>query len=876
MFARSMIDVTVGAPRRAWTDAALALSLTAAVAAACSPTPGAPTETICLPGAPCGNTSDVGLPGDGIQTGATSDAADAGQADTSGTDDAVPGTDAGSGDGIVVKTDTVTVGPVAKFVGYPSNELRIRIVGPTGRGHAVVSGAIVEVAGVLFGHADEVVWSTESGASGKAHGAPFFQTDPISLVPGDNVVTVTAKNKVESVTDRVVVTYNPAFTFPDRLRAQPRVLKKGKATAVHAVVALGKASNVVKGSVRLFRVDANGNTVTDFGKQNELVDDGNLATNGDEIKGDGLYSKKVTINDAGAGSVLLRASVQVQLGGLTTTAFTDVVQLDVVEDIVAGDCDAAMAALDDAKAAADAAGGGTAGQAAAVDALKKNGAVDQAGAGSTADGGAWVRFKSGLLGAVNLNGANTRGGGGADGSATAAGLDEALSTVQLQSKRALMLDPFAKSLGDNEVTAATKQMTQTACPAYTIEAFKDTTADLHWFRRLYDYGIVALASHGDVQFKGLDAANKTGYGWQHNGSQEVLWTGHAVSCGYFGANGAPQKACGEKSPCGPESECFLNQAGGQGVCIDHLTADLRRGRVILGSDGRYGILPSFIGRHADRSLPRSLLYLGACRSLWNGTFAGELIAAGAATVLGYNGTVSNSFATKWGTTFFANLIDQKQLSGVAHVQIADPEHPTTSFSLVGAGNLDAAYSAILNQSWESGDLQGWIRNGDGRVVSKFGSALPVAGKFMGIISTGLGYTQQTGEVKQKFCIPPGKTKFSMWWKYYSAEFEEFCGSQYQDQFLAKFEAVIGGKAANKTVVDAKIDNLCKNGNQYKGLTPADLNFDQPGVFMTPWVNSTVDISPFAGNGNVTLRFFTTDAGDGIYDTAIVVDNLEFE
>jgi len=377
-----------------------------------------------------------------------------------------------------------------------------------------------------------------------------------------------------------------------------------------------------------------------------------------------------------------------------------------------------------------------------------------------------------------------------------------------------------------------------------------------------------VAGHGDAYFKELAAAHKTEYEWSHLGSQEVLWTGQPIACNYFGAGGAPAATCSANKQCGPESECFP----GTSECVDHLTADLRRGRVILGSDGTYGVTPAFLRRHAEQPYPRSLVYLGTCRSVWNGSLAGELIAAGAAAVVGYNGLVSNQFATKWGTTFFANLIDQKQQSGVAHVQIEDTANPGTFFSLVGAANLDAAFADIINPSWESGNLQGWLKVGDGRVIAKLGSALPVAGKFMGIISTGLGYTQQTGEIKQKFCIPAGKSKFSFWWKYYSEEFEEYCGSQFQDQFRARFEHKLG----TKTVVDVKIDDLCKNGKQFKGLTPADLGFDVGGVYMTPWVESTVDITPFAGNGNVTMQLFTTDAGDGAYDTAILMDKLEFE
>jgi len=856
MFARPSFAVT----------ARVLLALVTVGALACSSSAVSPAASAnCLPGSlnpACANqdAANVDLSGDATPVGKDA---------TAGTED--------NGTTVIPGTDTVS-GPVAKVPGYAASELGVRIVGPSGRGHAVVSGAIAEVSGVVFGGADSVTWQTTNGASGSTFGAPFFQSDPITLTPGDNVVTITAKNATQTATDSIIITYNPAFSFHDRLHADPRVLTVNKATAVHAIVSLGKAANIVLGSVKLFRVDDAGNTTAQLGS---MVDDGDLATSGDAIKQDGNYTKKVQLKETASGRVRLRASVQVQSGGQTYTAFTDIVEIDAVAPVTGADCDGAVAAIGAAKAAATAAGGGTAGQIAAIAALKADPTVDAAGPAAASGSGAWVRFKTGLLGTVAVRADGNRGGSGGDATQPASAADLALTHVQVQSKRALLLDPFATTLGADEVAATAKMMADIACPAYTVDSAKNGDANMRYYRDMYNYGVIAMATHGDAYFGDLPADIQAGYGWKHVGAQEVLWTGHKITCSYFGSAGAPQTECSEIKACGPESECFINANGGKGVCVDHLTADLRRGRVVFGSDGTYGITPAFIRQHAEDPYPRSMIYLGACRSMWNGTMASELFAAGAAAIAGFNGYVANEFATKWGTTFFSNLISQKQLSGVAYVQIEDALNPGTSFTMVGAHNLDAAYSDLINSSWETGNIQGWIRSGDGRVISKLGAAVPVAGKFMGIVSTGLGYSAQNGELKQKFCIPAGKNTFSFWWKYYSEEFKEYCGSAYQDEFLCRLE----GKVGQKTVVDAKVDDLCDKGKlqaQYKiGLTLSDIGFDQSsagniGVYMTPWINSTADVTPFAGNGNVTLRLFTTDVGDSIYDTAVLLDKVEIQ
>lgn len=775
--------------------------------------------------------------------------------------------------------------PASNFVGYASKELRVRIVGPSGRRHAVVSGAVVDVAGVLFGDADELTWSHSNGAGASCYGSPFFQTGKIQLLPGDNEIVVTAKKGDEIATDKITVTYNPVFQFADRLRVEPRVLKVGKGGSVHATVNLGKATNFVGGSLKVFRVDEVGNQLANFGP---MVDDGNLGTSGDEIKGDGIYSQKFKISDSTPGTARIRASLLYKVGAQQFAIFTDIATVDIVEDLTTTECQDLQGALNDAKAAAAGAGSTSAAIAAAKNSLDANGLVESAG--PNADGsGVWVRFKSGVLGMVDLSPAGTRGGAGAAGGSRydsveeTAGMNAALSTLRVASKRALLLDPYASEFGADEVQKAKETMEQNACPAYTLQDDKVQTgkeAHLGWFRRLYDYGIIAAATHGNAGFDGISPGARKSYGWPERGSEEVVWTGHPIDCGYFPKAAAGQ-TCTESVACGPESECFLNQTGGKGVCVDHLTADLRRGRVVFGAGGTYGVTPAFFARHAVRDLPRSLVYLGACSTVWNGSLAAELFAAGAATVVGYSGVVANDFATKWGSTFFANVIGQKQLSGVAHVQIEDPTHPGTFFRLIGAQNLDAAFSDLINASWESGDITGWIKNGDGRVIARLGTTIPVGGKFMAILSTGLGYTAQTGGLEQKFCVQPGQKKMTFWWKFYSEEFKEYCGSQYQDSFRAELVA----KAGKKTIINAKVDDLCDKGScgfssgcggQYKGLDPADVSFDQGGVYMTPWVKAEADVAPFVGNGNVTLKLFATDVGDSIYDTAILVDKIDFE
>ena len=156
------------------------------------------------------------------------------------------------------------------------------------------------------------------------------------------------------------------------------------------------------------------------------------------------------------------------------------------------------------------------------------------------------------------------------------------------------------------------------------------------------------------------------------------------------------------------------------------------------------------------------------------------------------------------------------------------------------------------------------------------------GKYMGILSTGMGYTQEIGELEQSFCVPGDITQFSFWWKFYSEEFTEFCGSAYQDAFEATMTGEIDGTPATLSLVSTNIDKLCPPsectgcGEMYETLVQSDVLFDQDGVWNTEWRKVTMDISQFSGQGPVSLRFFTSDTQDSIYDTAVLIDSLVFE
>jgi len=802
--------------------------------------------------------------------------------------------------------------------GFPGHDLVIQIVDPSGRGTAPVIGSVTRVAGVLFGEADTIIWQSGQQSGAITPGA-FWHSGPILLSAGDNRITVTAIKGEVSTSDAITVTYNPAYRFDDTLVARPRSLWVNTATQVVFTIPSSLYSNANLNTVRLLRVDANGNTLETIGV---MRDDGALNTSGDEIGGDGVFTIRRNITCTSPEPRYYRASVEIQ-GSSSYLALSPTIRVDCVERLTTASCNAHKAVVDAASAL-------LIDQGSPIDEvvayLQAQDGVSAAGRASSGGHSAWIQFTDGTLGAVLATPSGKRGAGG---EGAAQGFEHLASvathTIEVGSKRAIVLSPFASKFGatDDGVEVASA-ISGTVCPAYELESgapLLNASASLNRFRLLHTYGVASIATHGEVLFDGLDPEDIADrYGWSHRGGQEVIWTGSAVECGQLLQT---QPSCTVQSGnltgnCPAGSRCLVTQgtaseteASGTGICYDETQLDLRLGRVVMTNRG-YAVTPSFFKAYRGRGFPNSLVNLGACRSMYNGTLASALYAAGARAITGFSDYVESAWAREKVLELFEDFGAEGTV-GTRFRAAQDPDNAGSWWRLFGATNLDLSNAELINGSFETGDTVGWTATGDGRVVTQLGAASTVDGKFMGLISTGLGYTVETGTLEQTFCIPADKFLIEFYWKFFSEEFKEFCGSQYQDTF----EAVLVGSGGQLTLVDVKIDDLCgyqdgtcgscpnpnpcdlacmgqsgchlpeeggacvgsyncNCGRYFVGLIPSDVSFDQGGVYEILWQRAVRNVQALAGTGPVTLRLFATDIGDSVFDTAILIDAIQFK
>jgi hypothetical protein len=764
---------------------------------------------------------------------------------------------------------------------YTSPELLLKILGPSSAGAGESIASQIAVAGLIVGKPDNVSWETATGQSGYAEGLPFFRTSPIQLSKGDNVITVRAHKGSEVVEDTIVVTHNPVFMFGSALRIRPNIAFAGQASTLLFSMDMGLYSNFDPATLTLCETGPDGECTTNV---SAMKDDGVVSTSGDEVGGDGVYSWKKVYNFTAPGAKCFRVHAAVFAGYQQHMAYSPVVCVDVVQRITQESCNATKtlhATVNQLYQDELLTGTPQSARAAVLAFLGAQAEVSEFGAAE--DGfGVWALYSSGILGAFHFSPEGIRSGAP---DAMPEMVEYTLQQSNVMSKESVVISPFQTLLGSqDEAPFIYTLLKDPDCPPYVLTGpspLAGANAGLTRFRELYRHGIVALTGHGDSYFKTLSAQRKVSYRWSHPGSQEVIWTGEPVDCSRF-VQTSPN--CGGSANCPAGSECVLTEASNNnntstGICVDFKQADLQKGRLVMGN-ATWGILPSFVLHYAQRPYPRSVVYLGACRSFWNGTMAAAFHAAGAKAVLGYSGYVTHQFAYDQGTQFFLNLIQEERLVGDAMPPpAADPEYPGTRLRLLGDPNLNATNSELINPSWETGDLTGWLKTGDGRVVSRLGITLPVEGKFMSLISTGMGFTPTVGEIYQTFCIPQDKVEVSFYWKYYSEEFQEFCGSTFQDTFEASIESSTLGVLE---MVSVMVDDLCPSsacggcGSKFVGLIDSDVSFDQGDVWNTSWQKATKPVVQLAGQGPVVVRFYATDKGDSIYDTVILVDAVRFK
>ncbi|MEM6345271.1 MAG: choice-of-anchor L domain-containing protein [Bacteroidota bacterium] len=613
-------------------------------------------------------------------------------------------------------------------------------------------------------------------------------------------------------------------------------------------------------SVSLYRVDEKEET---FEKLGELFDNGNLG-NSDEIQGDNVFTGNFFFNEDVEGEVFVQIVTELQVGALRKEARSDIVRLMVYKDISQAEFEIMRQIKLDAidvffeKADKDFDKVESALDETVNWLIEQEEVISARRFGSTA---IEVKYSFGTVGAIFIsyadeNGRVTTKQGIPERRNSSATIPVHEQTVGINdfspeeasfktdmidpdligNRKVIIYSPFETAFG-HEIVPALSMIFDDSKFQFDVDIYEDGAANIAALTNLTNYGMVLMDTHG--------------------AGGEWMLTGERVT----DANKITYKPLLMANKLG----LFTN------IVVDEFWFwDIK--------DDVYGVSDRYV-RDLSGNFPNSVIINSSCEGTQTSKLENAFFAKGAKSYFGYSENVTVGFAKQQTIKTVETLVKDQKTTGDVTVNIADPNTPAKPaiYQLKGSSLMHYPVS-LINGDFEYGDLSGWTKQGDGRNLTKLGFAVPEGPNHMGIISTGLGFTTATGSIAQSFEVSNSASKLKVSWNYISEEFLEFINSQFQDVFEIVLidESGVEHVLLRKTIDQIAIDFGATRNTQGNLLTGSpSIVFDQGGTYLTDWINSSFDISPYRGQV-VTLRLATGDVGDSIYDTAVLLDNISIE
>ena len=409
---------------------------------------------------------------------------------------------------------------------------------------------------------------------------------------------------------------------------------------------------------------------------------------------------------------------------------------------------------------------------------------------------------------------------------------EKVSYDYILSNRVLLWAPYDAQWGDTDETESIKELVKNSPYNLSLDIVDNSKANINSLSNLSRYGVIIFATHG---FEGQ---------WIATGEE---YTG--------------------------ETKKYADFLQEKEVSVA-IMGNVSKNTV----ESKYLVSHRFLRNRNQKKLPNSVIINNSCSSLSTEDFYNTLKDMGAATYYGYSGQVTNEYVVLETEDLLTKLFYEQSTTGDSYEYSYDWEYGGEYFGIKGVSNLVMPLG-LINSGFEDG-LSGWNTSGDARAISQLGSLRPTEGKYMAIVSTGLGFEHSKGEISREFYIPEDATTMSLDWNFLSEEFIEFIDSSFDDSF--EISVTLTNESNSKvTLLRKSVNSIAKDFNanrtspgKLKHVSP-EICFDEGDVWMTDWQSSSVDISKYAGQ-NVTLSFSIKDTTDIWYSTAVLIDNISFD
>ncbi len=646
----------------------------------------------------------------------------------------------------------------------------IHVANKTPAEFQLLTNGTLGVAGVFYHNVSATNWG-----EAKAGATEDNWTVSVPMVPGDNEIWFAAVgNGGEVAYYPTIVTCYPQTDFTTPLT--PYVSNQPLSTLV-----IGQATTVTW-KVGLLNPTGAAVTLYSVGENDELSvaatmnDNGNLP---DEIQGDGIFTGNTSITANTSGYLYYRAGV-VKPGPVTYYSETKEVWAPPVLTDAQVNTAGELADEASAKFQEQITEGKTVQEAAQFVADLLNEDPDIGTAGVTEEGGVWWVTVDGILGFYQTTYENQRAGAVVDSGGrgeAAPVLDAALAAGPVQtpfyspadwetlfprvqdtvtlgmdglvgpppaaapednrilSDRAVIISPFLNNPngssfgnGDDFYKPWPTIKAHKTCGLYAEkEAVNNgsVTVSLGDFKNLSNYGYIHICTHGDNLYNGLLT------NWNDAWGPNDFLKGNLSIVGIY-------------------SGIKLPKVDGKYVKGIH-EDDLNQKRLAVGPGGLLVMLPQFFKDYLQ-PLPNSLVSLAACRTGYNGSLMSVFLSKGAGAVIGYTDYVSCDYCQNTLQEVIDRMYEDKTFlqaaqSATTKFGANDADTDPAAFVYMGATDLKFPNSNLANRGFEDGIIAPWQVSGDGRVITGLGIERPKEGKFMGIISTGLGYTTSAGSIQ---------------------------------------------------------------------------------------------------------------------------------
>ncbi len=628
----------------------------------------------------------------------------------------------------------------------------------------------------------------------------------------------------------------------------------------------------VSDSILLIKISTNGNT-TEVGF---LLDDGNLSATGDEIKGDGVFSCKFTLNESSQGEVKFKAVAKLPEDNNKEVS-SETAIFYVFNDLAPGEMSTVLTIQNNATSKLNEFLNGNVNNTSnAVNQLVEwlDSQPDIESVEFDGTSAIEIKYKSGLMGGIiisllddegyvdmrggfNLETVNniprpdktpeiplyrqTRGINYENTKST-----QAFDAKTIGNRNVFIYAAYEASWKNNERPHIINILDSVSCGDFQVTAYTNQQATIARLYEITSYGMVVFATHG--------ARGK------------VILTGEIVDTTSQAYKTYKPMMQGANPKIGISTNMTISKTG-----------------TAITKANVYKVYNTFISA-IPGTFPQSVILNNSCQSDKTSALRDAFLGKGAKTYYGFSESVGGQFSVAVSRDVFLTLAKEGKKTGeVSKINTTWPSAPNPTFKI--RGSSDMKYSMdLVNGNFEDVML-GWTKDGDGRIITQLGYLNPTGGNYMGIISTGLGYTTQTGNISQSFKVPSNASTLSLKWNFLSEEFLEYIGSGFQDRFQLVLKNDETGEEIlmNKSIdIIASEFGASRPSDDYPDGIPGDLIavspdivFDRGGVYMTGWQSSEFNISAYKGKC-VTLILRCTDVGDSIYDTAVLLDDIEIK